>query len=181
MPDPATWELTAAAVRQYLRIIGADDEAWTLAEQELRAHAQRAHYVRDTDSGAQTWATGRVPCGGRKTRLEMTVIDDQLVRVRDKDGGRKRPQGRGVRDRAARNREEAVENSAGKKLRVALEYTSDEIARLIALGGGERPSPGRVSAWLSGPSNRHYQRMPRAALLALLDGIIAVERDGVEL
>ena len=77
--------------------------------------------------------------------------------------------------------DEPLANRVLKKLRTALDYQSAEIARLIELGGLPRPSASRVTAWLRAPSDRRWQRMRSEELLALLDGVIAVERDGASL
>lgn len=68
-----------------------------------------------------------------------------------------------------------------KSLRVALDYQVEEIARLIEIGGGSRPSTARVRAWLAGRDNRRHQPMHDHELRSLLQGIVQVERDGVEM
>lgn len=92
------WYLSAAALREFMRIAGiVDDDGgpeWGRAEVLLGAHCQAARDTgRTTESGAQIWRTGKVKLGGRSgVRLELYVMTGartegslpQLVRVRAK-------------------------------------------------------------------------------------------------
>ena len=100
------WYITVAAVHDYQRIRGLppDDDGPGFDEpaKELSALAEQAKLVKD--EGHRAIYRLRTPINGRMTRLEFTVSLTlraegdlpQLVRVRDKDGGRQR---RGGMDR----------------------------------------------------------------------------------
>lgn len=92
------WYLSAAAMREYLRIAGLPDDdggpIWQAAEKDLARHCQAARKIdRLGNSGAEQWRTGKMSIGGRNgVRLEFSVMPapraegalPQLLRVRAK-------------------------------------------------------------------------------------------------
>lgn len=81
MPAEWRWYLTISAVRQYMQLAGLsgplepDNPDFVRAERELGAYSLTARAAnKSTASGAEIYRTGNVTVGGRKMRLEFTVM-----------------------------------------------------------------------------------------------------------
>lgn len=109
MITPYRWYLSAAAVKEYLALMGLDDDGgpnWLRAERELGAHIESARQVALNEKSV-IFRTGRVRVGDgtKSTRLEFYVRHcprtegdkAQLVAVRDKGSGHRSSHGRNDR------------------------------------------------------------------------------------
>lgn len=76
------WYITIAAVRQWMTLTGRageledDNPDFVRAQNELGAYSLTARAVegKNTESGAMLYRTGKINIGGRKRRLEFTVM-----------------------------------------------------------------------------------------------------------